>query len=140
MNAAPLIERLSVNVQIISGLVDGVSKEQGRWKPSPERWSILEVVNHLYDEEREDFRTRLGLFLHDPEKEWPGIDPEGWVTTREYQNRDLGSSLTNFITEREGSLTWLRGLGAVSWGSLRILGCARLPSHSTALPASLGVR
>ena len=27
--------------------VEGVSEEQARWKPAPERWSILEYVEHL---------------------------------------------------------------------------------------------
>jgi hypothetical protein len=27
--------------------VDGVTEEQARWKPGPERWSILEYVEHL---------------------------------------------------------------------------------------------
>jgi len=27
--------------------IDGVSEEQVRWRPSPERWSILEYVEHL---------------------------------------------------------------------------------------------
>jgi hypothetical protein len=27
--------------------VDGVTEDQARWKPAPERWSILEYVEHL---------------------------------------------------------------------------------------------
>jgi len=27
--------------------VDGVTEEQARWKPAPERWSILEYIEHL---------------------------------------------------------------------------------------------
>jgi hypothetical protein len=27
--------------------IDGVTEEQARWKPAPERWSILEYVEHL---------------------------------------------------------------------------------------------
>src|SRR5271167_1095085 len=27
--------------------VDGVTEQQARWKPAPERWSILEYVEHL---------------------------------------------------------------------------------------------
>jgi len=31
----------------VSNAVDGVTENQARWKPSPERWSILEYVEHL---------------------------------------------------------------------------------------------
>jgi hypothetical protein len=27
--------------------VDGVTEQQGRWKPAPDRWSILEYIEHL---------------------------------------------------------------------------------------------
>lgn len=71
MNLEYFIERLSTNRHVISGLATTVSLEQARWKPSPAKWSILEVINHLYDEEREDFRQRLGLVLNNPEETWP---------------------------------------------------------------------
>jgi len=80
------------------------------WKPSPDRWSAVEVLCHLADEEREDFRLRLDLLLHRPEEPWPPIDPEGWVTERRYAARDPQEALDDFIGERERSITWLRGL------------------------------
>ena len=44
---------------MIQAVLAGVDAEQARWKPDADSWSILEVVCHLVDEEREDFRTRL---------------------------------------------------------------------------------
>ena len=66
MNLDFYIARLAANVRVFEGLAGGVGAEQARWKPAPERWSILEVLNHLYDEEREDFRQRLDFTLHRP--------------------------------------------------------------------------
>ena len=76
---------------------------------------MLEVVNHLYDEEREDFRQRLDLTLHHPSRAWPPIDPESWVIARAYQERDLQESLANFQAERQRSLQWLRALASPDW-------------------------
>lgn len=115
MNLEYFIERLSTNRQVFEGFVRGTSLEQARWKPSSDKWSILEVINHLYDEEREDFRQRLDLVLTDPEQTWPRIDPQNWVTTRRYNERDLDTSLNNFFTEREKSLSWLSQLAAPNW-------------------------
>lgn len=109
------IDRLSKNPAVFEGLVRSVSLEQASWKPSPDKWSILEVVNHLYDEEREDFRQRLELVLADPAQPWPKIDPRIWVTTRGYSERDLDTSLNNFLAEREKSLAWLRSLSSPNW-------------------------
>ncbi len=115
MNLDYFIERFSKNRGVFEGLVRGVSVEQARWKPAPEKWSILEVVNHLYDEEREDFRQRLELVLADPAKPWPPIAPRDWVTTRGYNDRDLDTSLDNFFAEREKSLAWLQQLSSPNW-------------------------
>lgn len=106
---------LAQNALRIRALVEGVDDEAGRWKPSPEAWSILEVVNHLYDEERQDFRVRLDYILNRPGERWPPIDPQGWVSERQYNARDLGESLQNFLSEREASLRGLREVGDFEW-------------------------
>src|SRR5580704_16415909 len=33
--------------QALLDAVDGITEQQARWKPGPERWSILEYVEHL---------------------------------------------------------------------------------------------
>lgn len=115
MKLAACHAQLSQHADVIRTLVTSVSEEQARWKPSPDEWSILEVINHLYDEERADFRTRLDLLLHDPEAEWPPIDPMGWVTERRYNERPLDDSLHSFLSERQRSLTWLDTLDSPNW-------------------------
>jgi hypothetical protein len=42
--ALALLDRSKIAVL---NAVDGVSEEQARWKPMPERWSILEYIEHL---------------------------------------------------------------------------------------------
>lgn len=117
MNAAFLKGQLADDANRIAALVTGVSDEDARWKPDPESWSILEVVNHLYDEEREDFRVRLDIILSDPDRPWPPIDPQGWVSERRYNERELEESLENFLAERRASLQWLESLAAPDWSA-----------------------
>jgi hypothetical protein len=112
MNLKYFIDRFSKNREVFKALIEGVDVEQAKWKPHSDKWSILEVVNHLYDEEREDFRQRLELVLADPEKPWPSINPRAWVAERKYLERDLTESLNNFLGEREKSLEWLSRLSA----------------------------
>jgi hypothetical protein len=109
------LERLTLQAQSIARLVEGVNVEQARWKPSPTEWSILEVINHLYDEEIEDFRTRLKLTLEDPKSPWPPNAPEAKVIERNYNSRDLAESLENFLDERTVSLEWLRHVEHPRW-------------------------
>ncbi len=115
MNHQGIIEHLRVNGDVFKYLFQSVSDEQARWEPGEDNWSMLEVINHLYDEEREDFRKRLELVLNNPEAPWPRIDPEGWVVQRNYNDRDLKQSLQNFFEEREKSLRWLNTLNSPNW-------------------------
>lgn len=104
-------EQLRQNGDLIRQLVADITEAQASVKPSPDDWSVLEVLNHLYDEEREDFRQRLDYILHRPGEPWPPTDPQGWVTSRKYNERDLSTSLQNFLDERQKSLVWLASLG-----------------------------
>jgi hypothetical protein len=115
MHTDYLIAQLETNPSRIRSLVEGVSLEQARWRPSPQAWSLLEVVNHLYDEEQFDFRVRLDCILRQPDEPFPAIDPQGWVTERRYNERELSSSLQNFLDERRKSLVWLRTLRDPQW-------------------------
>jgi hypothetical protein len=112
MEVSRAIELLKAHAEAVRSLVAGTSAEQARWKPAPESWSLLEVVNHLYDEEREDFRLRLDYCLNRPGEAWPPINPPGWVVQRQYNSRALEHSLRNFLDERQRSLTWLETLGS----------------------------
>ncbi|NJN44601.1 MAG: DinB family protein [Anaerolineae bacterium] len=114
MNAHSFFTQMADNAQRIRLFALGVSDEQACWKPNPDSWSILEVINHLLDEEREDFRVRLDIILHHPGKPWPPIDPQGWVTERNYNDRNLEKSLNNFLTEREKTLAWLKDLPTIN--------------------------
>jgi len=114
-----IISRMKANAEIIAAFAVNIQDEQARWKPNAESWSLLEVVCHLYDEEREDFRTRVDLTLHQPDTPWPPIDPTGWVTSRGYNERDLKESAQAWLTEREKSLAWLRGLSNPDWDIAR---------------------
>jgi hypothetical protein len=115
MNFDYCLHELSVNAPAIQHLVADMDAAQARWKPSPNDWSVLEVINHLADEEREDFRARIRHVLSGDSGKPPPINPTGWVTERAYNQRDLNESLADYLQERQRSLEWLRGLTDVSW-------------------------
>ena len=115
MNHESLIDGLAENIAVFESLLTKIPEKQVCWKPAPEKWSILEVVNHLFDEEREDFRYRLRSLLENPDKVWPPIAPEEWVLERGYAQRNYKASLSNFLREREESIRWLRGLSTPNW-------------------------
>jgi hypothetical protein len=118
MDEAYLKRQLALNRDRIAALARGVLEDQARWKPDPDSWSILEVVSHLADEEEFDFPVRLKIILESPEKSWPEIDPEGWVTERRYNKGDLYGTLNRFMDLRNQSLIWLDSVKNPDWDSL----------------------
>lgn len=110
-----LIERMESFGAALPAIVARVSKSDARWKPTPKDWSILEIVNHLADEEVEDFRMRLDLTLHQPNTPWPPIDPPKAAVDRQYNERELGESVSRFVNERKESVRWLRMLFPPDW-------------------------
>lgn len=57
------LSRMEENAGGVRALVASRSDQEPRWKPDPVTWSVLEGVNHLLDEEREDFCARVDLIL-----------------------------------------------------------------------------
>lgn len=109
------INRLELSAPLIVAMLQDMSESQLRWRPNPESWSALEVLCHLYDEEREDFRVRVDYTLHRPGEPLPPIDPPGWVTARDYQSRDVSEVVEAWLVERRTSIEWLRGLATPDW-------------------------
>ena len=110
--------QLAINRDRIAALARGIPEEQARWKPDPESWSILEVVNHLADEEELDFPVRLKTILEKSEKPWPPIDPEVWVIEGQYNEQDLHESLTRYMTLRNENLGWLDSVENPDWDTV----------------------
>jgi hypothetical protein len=117
MNLDRFVSQMADQARTIQSLVTGISSEQARWKPAPDSWSLLEVINHLADEEEGDFRPRLDITLHRPDQPWTPIDPGGWVTERRYNERELDGSLDRFLRLRQDSVRWLRGLASPNWAA-----------------------
>src|SRR5574341_2615827 len=96
-----LYEELANSTGMIRALLGGITQDEARVKPDPESWSILEVICHVYDEEREDFREHLDFILHRQNEEWHRIDPQGWVNERKYNEQDFPEIQEKFFFERK---------------------------------------
>jgi hypothetical protein len=123
------VRSLESSAASIAALARPLTPEERNWRPEADAWSIHDVICHLLDEEREDFRQRFRLALEDPSRDWPPIDPQGWPRSRDYGSRDFGETLAAWEKERADSLIWLRSLRGTAlalgnvhtmpWGPLR---------------------
>lgn len=115
MDYNKIIKELERSKATFKTLLEGLSEEQYTWKQNPDKWCLLEIVCHLYDEEREDFLVRTKLVLESPELPLPKIDPIGWVKERKYIEQNYSEKLKEFLSEREKSIEWLNSLQNPKW-------------------------
>lgn len=118
MNTAIIINELERNKLIFKDLLENLPEEIYLWRPAVNKWCLLEIVCHLHDEEREDFRARVKHVLETPKLPAGPIDPVGWVTARKYMEQDFIIVLQNFLKERDISVDWLKKLNDPKWDNV----------------------
>ncbi|MFK8101378.1 MAG: DinB family protein [Saprospiraceae bacterium] len=110
-----IIDQLSQHEKLFQNLLQNQAAELYQWKAAPTRWSLLEIVCHLYDEEIEDFRSRVEICLTNPNATLPSIDPEAWVKDRNYAQQDYATILAKFLSARVENVNWLRQVKSANW-------------------------
>lgn len=115
MTNQDIVSELERNGNVFQSLLNGLSSDAYLWRPKPGKWNLLDVVSHMVDEEKEDFRARVRSVLFDPQQPLTPIDPEGWVTQRDYQSNGFEAKLDEFVQERNASILWLRSLENPKW-------------------------
>ena len=116
MDFSTLYRELQNSTEMIRALLSGIAQEEAQVKPNPESWSMLEVTCHLHDEEREDFREHLDFILHRQNEEYHIIDPQGWITERQYNQQNFVEMQEKLFAERRKSLEWLKEISNSDWG------------------------
>jgi len=120
MKPEQIIRQLEANKAVFEGLLTQKEETAIRWKPDPSSWSLLEIICHLYDEEREDFRTRVLNALLTPENHPPSIDPVGWITARQYADQNYGQKVKDFLSERTSSVAQLKSIKNPVWENVYV--------------------
>jgi hypothetical protein len=118
METEYIINKLQQNIAVFEAALVNIGREEYVWKPQPDKWCLLEVICHLCDEEREDFRARVKHILLTPGVEMKSINPAGWVLERKYMEQSFDEKLTEFIMERKSSIEWLQSLKDAAWNNI----------------------
>jgi hypothetical protein len=86
-----------------------------RWRPSSEAWSIVEVVCHLRDVEREVHLPRFQALAETENPFLSGVDADEWAAPRDYFRQDGHAALADFVTARLETLALLKMLPESAW-------------------------
>jgi hypothetical protein len=108
----PALDQLAATPDIFRALLAGISDKQAYWKPTPERFSIAELLEHLSHVEAHCFRFRFDEILATDDPEFEPYDQNAFYAEGAYSNRDAEESLAHWEEQREDNLEFLRGLDA----------------------------
>jgi len=118
----------------IEELVQGLSEDALRWRPSPGGWSIKEVCCHLRDFS-EIGGERIQHMLSEDDPSLPSYDQEAMARERDYQKESMPLVLTAIRAFSGGLAYLLESLGEEEWqrtgrheerGPINIAQCAQL--------------
>lgn len=124
INLPDITRQMTANAEAIRALVQSISDEQAQWKPDPETWAMKDVMEHVYNEERVDFRRHIQEIFSNPPQAWGSGPHEGWLSTQ-----DCRHALEGFLREREDSLVWLKSLESPDWDAK--ISASFAPSNET---------
>ena len=110
IDTSEIIRQMTANAEAMRTLVQTVSSGQAQWKPTPETWCLKEVMEHIYNEERIDFRKHLKEIFSKPPQPWAEFNPEEYLPVN-----NLRQALEGFLTEREASITWIKAQPSPNW-------------------------
>lgn len=120
MQPDQIIRELERNKEVFKSLLQNTPPELYNWRPKPDKWSILEILCHLHDEEIEDFRSRTNHVLTTPDVKMNTFDPRTWVTERNYAGQDFEQKLQALLAERQKSIHWLENLDKPKWDNVYV--------------------
>ena len=107
----------------------GVPKKLLLWTPGPGKWSILEIVAHLRDMERDAYLTRYRRILAEDNPTLPDLDGDFISVRDEYRAMKLPEILRDWLKLRKESLKLLKSVKGARW--------ERVGTHETAGPLSM---
>jgi hypothetical protein len=106
----PCVEMLEATPDILRGLMCELSEEDAAWKPSPDRFSVAEVLAHLSHSEGHCYRMRVDRFL---DEEMPAFEADdAQMHLHLYRDADAEDSFDHFEEQRETNVEFLRDLPA----------------------------
>jgi hypothetical protein len=112
-------ERLIANLRSfpneLDDLVAGMSDDELRWRPIPNKWSIGEILAHLRDVEREVFQPRLRRTLHEDNPVFELFDQNQAAADRNYAEQSGRAALDELKALRAETAADLRRVPVEMW-------------------------
>ncbi|MFQ5600516.1 MAG: DinB family protein [Candidatus Krumholzibacteriia bacterium] len=102
--------------RLLREAVRGLPRAQLLWTPAPGAWSILEILCHMRDMERDAYLARYRALLGGRRPLFRNIDPDARAAEGDYRSQRVSEVMRDWQRLRRETLQLLRGIDAASWG------------------------
>lgn len=102
---ATLIETLEENTETFVRFLKDIPEEKWNYRYAPEKWSILEMIQHIIDTER-IFQYRALCFSRNEHQPLPGFDHDIYVLNSGAEDRNPEDLIEEFKVNRQSGI-WL---------------------------------
>jgi hypothetical protein len=93
----------------------GVPNKLLLFTPAPGKWSILEILCHMRDMEREAYLERYTRILAEPDPQLPDVNGDALAIERDYRGQKAADILRDWMRLRRESLRLLRKAKPEQW-------------------------
>lgn len=104
----------------LDDLVEGMSDDELRWRPIPNKWSIAEILVHLRDVERDVFQVRLRRSLDEDTPTFELFDQERTAAERDYLAQSARQALGEFRALRTETADALERASVDQWSRVGV--------------------
>lgn len=111
-----LLGILSATPAVLNGLSRGLDPVAWAHEPTPDDWSLTELVCHMRDTEREIHHMQIKLFREQNEPFIPRPDTSVWASQRDYLHENGKAALKEFNDARRETLALLQNIEKKEWG------------------------
>lgn len=103
------IEEYGRGYELLTAVLAGIPPEAWDFKPSPEDWSVHEIVVHLGDSESMA-ALRARKLIVEPGSRLMGYEEPKWAAALDYQHQDVECSLDIIRLARQTTYNLLKSL------------------------------
>jgi len=98
----------------LAKLIEGIPEERLRSRPAPAKWSVVEILAHLAEDELVTSWRYRQMIEHNGELLW-SFDQEEWARLGAYSSWSASDALEMFRLLREANLRMLNLLSREEW-------------------------
>jgi len=98
----------------IAALINGVSADELKQRPAPDRWSVVEIIAHMAEDELSSSWRYRQMIEHNGAP-LLGFDQDLWAKLGDYQSWEPQDALAMYRLLREANLRLLEKLTPKQW-------------------------